>query len=466
MSDTKVFQRVIFLLNNFTSEKIQMTGDELAQIVTEAYYMWFAFHMVRDRAANEMQFHDAYIQLLLHMKSKLLMQTVMDVASEGVLCMSCLCSEGTNLKENSEIRKMLKPLGDFIGKLTLNRNVPILKRDLDVQMLLVDAFKYGRLIAVFPVVAAIMTQARDSPVFGSLLNPWTKSIFGLLKEIYCLKNLKIMLTFAFEALCKHYNVSAEDIQRTQLLQGIERQAEHARDFKAPAGEGDSSAGDRMHHSESAPGETGLPHVSSATVPGMMGKAQSIAAPGGDTSEHIALSHPPPPPPTSLNQLVKIPHELQQYAEQLQLTALTATCLERAVADIMNAAAERTVSIACKATSHIVLKDFVHDPSERSLHNAGRNMVAALAGSLSVVTCREALLTSLVLHLQQALKSIISPHLVDEVAGMLGRANHSIGCEYIERIAAERSLKDIEEYLAPVRLLFLRTQDLHVICSCC
>jgi Domain of unknown function (DUF3819) len=66
--------------------------------------------------------------------------------------------------------------------------------------------------------------------------------------------------------------------------------------------------------------------------------------------------PPPPPPSSLNQIIKIPPELQQYAEQL--TPLTASCVERAVADIMGSAVERSASISCKATSHIVLKDFV------------------------------------------------------------------------------------------------------------
>ena len=67
--------------------------------------------------------------------------------------------------------------------------------------------------------------------------------------------------------------------------------------------------------------------------------------------------PPPPPPTSgLHSIVKIPQELQQFADQL--TPLTAQCLERAVTDIMGSAVERSASISCKATTHIVLKDFV------------------------------------------------------------------------------------------------------------
>ena len=67
--------------------------------------------------------------------------------------------------------------------------------------------------------------------------------------------------------------------------------------------------------------------------------------------------PPPPPPTSgLASIVKIPPELAQYAEQL--TPITAQCLERAVTDIMGSAVERSASISCKATTHIVLKDFV------------------------------------------------------------------------------------------------------------
>lgn len=154
------------------------------------------------------------------------------------------------------MRNMLKALGEFIGKLTLRRNVPILRRDLNLSQLLVDGYKYGRLVAVVPVVTAIMTHAKDSPVFSSLSNPWVKHVFGLLKEIYSLENLKLTLMFSFETLCKHYGIKMDAVEATKKLVGVERIVTNTGDFKAlnheiaqqqAGGAADATVGDRMAH---------------------------------------------------------------------------------------------------------------------------------------------------------------------------------------------------------------------------
>lgn len=245
---------MLFLINNFTLEKTQSTGDEIRSLLSKNHYMWFAYHLVRDRAANEGQYHDAYIQMLLYIDSPLLLRCVTDVSSEGVFWMAELCAKENNIKENHNMRNMLKALGEFIGKLTLRRNVPILRRDLHLTKLLIDGYVYGRLVAVFPVVTAVMTHARDSPVFSSLSNPWVKHIFGLLKEIYSLENLKISLTFVFETLCKHYGLeSPKLVEPTKLLVGRERKVVNQGDFKVlehlPQGGGgpDSAGSERLPH---------------------------------------------------------------------------------------------------------------------------------------------------------------------------------------------------------------------------
>lgn len=253
--DMKVSDRVLFLINNFTLEKTQTTGDEIRTLLTKDQYMWFAYHLVRDRAANEGQYHDAYIQMLLYIDSPLLLRCVSDVSCEGVHFMANLCVEGTNIKDNHNMRNMLKALGEFVGKLTLRRNVPILRRDLDLQQLLVDAFVYGRLVAVVPVVTAIMTHAKDSPVFSSLSNPWVKHIFGLLKEIYNLENLKLTLMFSFETLCKHYSIKMDAVEATKLLSTRNREVVNTGDFKQlhhelaqqQPGNNDSGSSDRLAH---------------------------------------------------------------------------------------------------------------------------------------------------------------------------------------------------------------------------
>lgn len=437
--DTKVSDRVLFLINNFTAEKVASTGNEIKGLVGDTHHLWFAFHLVRDRAANEVQFHSAYVQMLLHMSNKMLLRTVVDVVCEGIMFMSVVCSEGQNLKENSNMRNMLKALGEFIGRLTLARSLPLLRRDLDLRKLLIDAYQYGRLVAVMPVVTNIMQQAYESAVYRSLSNPWVKLVFGLLYEIYQLPNLKMMLAFSFETLCKTYDIKTDAVQPTGLLSSLTRLVEAAADFKP------------VQRDDGGPQGT----MPAAPIPN---KAQTLAGPlpesieGGRSSIPGGAPVPPPPPPSAgLHQHIKIPQELMPHAEQLHLVAITATCMDRAISDVMASAVERSVNISCKATASIVLKDFVQDPSEARLRAAMRKMVAALTGSLAAVTCREPLQTGLLQQLQHALKNVFGPNLLDDVAAAIARANHAIGCEYVERIAVEKALKDIEEHLKSVRL---------------
>lgn len=439
---------MLFLINNFTSEKIASTGNEIKTLIGDSHHMWFAFHLVRDRAANEVQFHSAYVQMLLHIGNKTLLRTVVDVVCEGIMFMSVVCSEGQNLKENSNMRNMLKALGEFLGRLTLGRSLPLLRRDLDLRKLLMDAYQYGRLVAVMPVVTNIMQQSYESPVYRSLSNPWVKLVFGLLYEIYQLPNLKMMLAFSFETLCKTYDIKTDAVQPTGLLSSLSRLVEAAADFK-PAATRDAMA------------DTQQTAMQSSAMPQ---KAHTVAVPlpdtidGGRGSIPGGAPVPPPPPPSAgLHQHIKIPQELVPHAEQLHLVAITATCMDRAISDVMASAVERSVNISCKATASIVLKDFVQDPSEARLRAAMRKMVAALTGSLAAVTCREPLQTGLLQQLQHALKSVFGPNLLDDVSAAIARANHAIGCEYVERIAVEKALKDIEEHLKNVRHV------LHFVC---
>jgi CCR4-NOT transcription complex subunit 1 len=64
--------------------------------------------------------------------------------------------------------------------------------------------------------------------------------------------------------------------------------------------------------------------------------------------------------------------------------------------------ERSVTIAGISTRELVLKDFVTEPNEDKLRNAGHLMAKKLAGSLALVTCKEPLKSNLATHLRQHL----------------------------------------------------------------
>ena len=87
------------------------------------------------------------------------------------------------------------------------------------------------------------------------------------------------------------------------------------------------------------------------------------------------------------------------------------------------------------------------------------MAASLAVSLAAVTCRDALNSGLMTHLQHALETVVTSNCVNEIAALLCRTNHPVGCEYVERMALDRAMKDIEDHMAPVRTVSACTHPL-------
>lgn len=64
----------------------------------------------------------------------------------------------------------------------------------------------------------------------------------------------------------------------------------------------------------------------------------------------------------------------------------------------------SVTISCITTREIVLKDFSSEGNESLVRRASHLMVASLAGSLALVTCREPFKASLCQHLRTLLLS--------------------------------------------------------------
>lgn len=79
-------------------------------------------------------------------------------------------------------------------------------------------------------------------------------------------------------------------------------------------------------------------------------------------------------------------------------------VDREIREIIQPVVERSVTIACITTKEIVSKDFAMESDEAKMRKAGQLMVANLAGSLALVTCREPLRSSVSSHLRQLLTS--------------------------------------------------------------
>jgi CCR4-NOT transcription complex subunit 1 len=465
--DTKVADRVAFLINNLTNDNISKTSTELASKLTLSTYHWFARYLVHQRAANEANFQPVYVALLQQLpEARMLIRIVTEV--------SCaLASSVVNASNRTDMGRRMsfyRSLGTWIGRLTVARNVPVLRRQLDLKALLVQGYTEGFLMAAYPFVNKLMVEGVGSEVFGTLRNPWVRAVLGLMRDIYDLPSLKMALKFELESTVKAFGITIDDLPRSGRLQPIF--VVQSQDFKEWAPETERLAA----KSRSVPVPTAK---SDGLQPPQQLPQEHPMRPGMEAPQQQHLTGlrggpgvpmPPrgPPSPTRvataaeqhvqqmryIKALVVIPAELEQVMDLYSLHEVVPLAIDRAVSDIMMAAVERSSTISCKATSHIVLKDFVNDPSAARVHEAAKQMVMSLAGSLALVTCREAIQTHLVAQLTQTIMSVQSAagikDRINDIATVLMRANHAMACSYIEQVAVDRAAVDIEEHVAPVR----------------
>jgi CCR4-NOT transcription complex subunit 1 len=455
----KVADRFAFLLNNLVDSSLDTLAPEISAKLEPRYYHWFAHYLVQQKAANEPNYHPVYAQLLVKLDSRLLYKITLETSYEIVaLIIDSVVAD----RADSSRRLMLKTLGTWIGKLTLARNMPVFRKHLDMRAVLLKGYRDGHLMAVFPFINKLIVEGVPSKVFATLRNPWVSSIMGLLREIYDLPSLKMALKFELESTSKAFGLKVDQIPRTANLVELPQVSMEANpDFKEWLPEKERLADKERRAADD--GSAGSPAPAMDVFPSDEAPPRPPAASGGLAARRGSPSRAAAAAAAEeaaqlkrLHSLVVIPPELEQFRGPYNLDEVVPIAMDRAVSDTMMAAVERPVSISCKATSHIVLKDFVHDPSEARIRQAGRLMASSLAGSLALVTCRDALQSRLLAQFSSHL-AVMQPAgvanavgLVNDIAAALVRANHGVGCAYIEEVAMERSTQGIEEHLMPVR----------------
>ena len=94
-----------------------------------------------------------------------------------------------------------------------------------------------------------------------------------------------------------------------------------------------------------------------------------------------------------------------------------------------------------------LSDFATEPSEQQLRSGAHLMIANLAGSLALVTCKEPLRVSISNHLRAFLLRVTQDQtMVEQIVQVCANDNLELGCMLIEKAASERAIRDIDEGL--------------------
>ena len=433
-----ILDRVQFMINNMAPSNVEEKAQELKRLLDPKYFGWLGHFLVVKRISTQANFHGLYLSFLDHLGDygKGLISAILSSAYHNIGKLL----RSSKITTSSSERSYLKNLGIWLGQITLARNRPILQIMLDCKELLLQGYETGKLIAVAPFLAKTLEGAKKSVVFRPP-NPWLMAILGVFRAVYNVEGLKMNIKFEVEVLCKNLGIKLEDIPlRNDVLRSrIAPTKERNPDFNvkapqakaasrgptptdmpfSPRGSSDDSAKEQT--------ETVIPNLASyVTVNPNL--SQLLQSQGSSALSNLSTS--------SLKRWVPI-------------------AVDKAIREIIQPVVERSVTIACITTKEIVTKDFAMESDETKLRKAGQLMVANLAGSLALVTCREPLRSSISQHLRRLLTDSIpggklndqEQNAIEQCVQICATDNLELGCMLIEKAATEKAVKDVEEGLS-------------------
>lgn len=470
------------IVNNIDKNNVEVKSNELKQYVISDYYNWFANYLVVKRISAQPNLHPLYLTLIDTLDNPELNSVVLDSTYHNAtkLLMS------PKITTSSTERTLLRNLGIWLGLMTLARNKPLLHRRMEIKELLFWGYETGRLIAVCSFVARILEGVKESKVFRPP-NPWLMGVLSVMKELYEIDDLKMNIKFEVQVLCKNISVKIEDIPKGNLLSNCKTPIKDLRnpDFNVknlsgvavavttpPTTAMPSAASPQItgfnsptmtpmalpknaDEESSMPANAHLSNVISNTassnvsvqqspvvsVPSAPSTAQTVSAPGGVANQEQTVI-------PNLSAFVTINPSLQFFTSNPAQRRLVSIAVDRAIRELIQPVAERSVTIASVTTKQLITKDFSTEPNEQQLRRHAHLMIANLAGSLALVTCKEPLRLSICNHLRSLLSQATSDQaLIEQIVQVCSNDNLDIGCKLIEKAATEKAILVCDESLS-------------------
>jgi len=439
-----VLDKVQFLVNNLAPSNVDQKALELRKLLDREYFGWLGHFLVVKRISTQANFHSLYLSLLdaLGDYGKGLVKAILASAYHNIGKLL----RSPKITTSTSERSYLKNLGIWLGQITLARNRPILQVMLDCKELLLQGYETGNLIAVAPFLAKTLEGAKNSIIFRPP-NPWIMSILSVFRSVYSVQGLKMNIKFEVEVLCKNLNIRLEDIPVNASLLDSRTMPpkEKNPDFNVRAG----SIQRPSRSTEASPDGSSLrvpPNVATHAA-----DQQDTVIP--NLASYVTVN---PNLPQLLQNQTGGGSNLASLVTLPSLKRWVPLAVDRAIREIIQPVVERSVTIACITTKEIVCKDFAMESDENKMRKGGQLMVANLAGSLALVTCREPLRSSVSTHLRQLLTSSIGQtddlseaeqNAIEQCVQVCSTDNLELGCRLIEKAATEKAVRDIDEALA-------------------
>lgn len=450
-----VQDKTAFIFNNLSQLNLQTKCEELKEIIIKDYWPWLSQYMVLKRASIELNFHMLYSNFLDALK---IPEIVKFVTKETFRNIKVLLHSDKGI-ENFSDRSLLKNLGHWLGMMTLGRNKPILHVDLDIKLLLMEAYHKGQqeLLYVVPFVAKIVESCAKSRVFKPP-NPWTMAIMNVLAELHQEADLKLNLKFEIEVLCKTLNVDIINLKPTVYL----RDAERAQTVDNQLSQlNPQPHKNKQIFQESSPQQT-VQAVIACDESRDLNPSGSNSTISPIQSTETPVNNGPPEPRynfmdiivgniSNLSQHIVLSPTVTMLHAHPQLKQFVKTAIERTISEWVTPVVDRSVRIAVNTCEQIIRKDFALDPDETRMRTAAYYMVRNLTAGMAMITCRDQLLASISGNIKTALAASINmpqpPELAEIAAAQLAADNTELACAFIQKTAIEKAIPEIEKRLS-------------------
>ena len=445
-SNPNILDKIRFTLNQLGENNIKEKANEIKLMYNNNDNLLHQFSdLLMKNIIHQENNHNLYFKLIIQMDSKELINLQI---AETIKCIHKVLSLNQKSMDETSERKIMRSLGNWLGKLTLSRNKPILAKDLDFRDLLASAFEIGKLNIIVPFISKVLQNSINTRVF-TIKNPWMRAILSILNSISKLNGIRNNIILEINDLFKKLNINEEntDLINNKFFEG-KMPNKNSSDFNFNQNQTMFSNNNQQINQNSP----NYIHPNQYESPNLSQKQINIGI--QDEHEHNLLKQ------DLWNQLVRSNYLMelknifeeqkvfeQQLIDKSQLPNLLYQVLNDSISNIIIPVIERAVNISLITTKELVIKDFTYESSEPNFRMASTNFIKSLAGALASVTCKEPLRMSFTKKMKDFLDNRKIDAKTQECIAKMKYTNDflNVGCNYIfnfvQKKAAENVLQD-------------------------
>ncbi|KAH8917964.1 Not1-domain-containing protein, partial [Atractiella rhizophila] len=435
-----------FIVNNLAPNNMEKKVEDMSAMILEEYYPWFSTFML-ERVKNQPNNHYLYLDFLEALERPPLLKTVLRFTYIEISRLL----ESTGLVEIMGDKILLRNLGRWLGKLTLQKNLPIKHKDLSLTDLIVEAHRCGRTVPVIAFVMDILEHGCYNSKVFKLPNPWLVNVLRHAKELHNMHHGNLNVRFPIEIACTALGIDLSTIEPTAVLDKrdidgrlIEEEPE------SPDPQAAREAALRMRSELFPAGLTigAMDRIPSESLVGrgIEGLRFCISCREGLLkSELESVTRALQPVPAYL----VISPQIPQFANNPGMRRLVLAAFEKAIRECTVPVVDRSVTIAGICTKELAIKDFAMEGDETKMRDSAHSMVASLASSLAHVTAKEPLRSGFINAISLLLikEGFTEATLPDAAIRMIVNDNIELACGIVEEVAKEKAIDAVDDALS-------------------